>query len=115
MKNVLLLVHEDPGQEARFQAALDLTRALRGHLTCLGVSEIPVIVGDIYAFSVGEILLADEQAREAEARNRERLEARLAREDVPWNWISVTGSLAESLKAAAGMADAPVSSSSVTR
>src|SRR4051812_13689734 len=28
MKNVLLLVHDDAGQEARFQAALDVTRAL---------------------------------------------------------------------------------------
>lgn len=105
MKNVLLLVHEDPGQEARFQAALDLTRALRGHLTCLSVSEIPVIVGDVYAFSVGEILLVEEQVRAAEARNRERLEARLAREDVPWTWIGATGSLAGALKDAAGMAD----------
>ena len=29
MKNVLLLVHDDQGQEARLQAALDLTRARR--------------------------------------------------------------------------------------
>ena len=28
MKNVLVLMHEDAGREARFQAALDLTRAL---------------------------------------------------------------------------------------
>ena len=28
MKNVLVLLHEDVGQEARLQAALDLTRAL---------------------------------------------------------------------------------------
>ena len=41
MKNILLLVHDDPGQEARVQAALDLTRALDGHLTCLDVAAMP--------------------------------------------------------------------------
>lgn len=45
MKNVLLLVHEDAGQEARLQAALDLTRALRGHLTCLDGTCYPVAAG----------------------------------------------------------------------
>jgi hypothetical protein len=38
MKNVLLLVHDDPGQEARVQAALDVVRAIEGHLICLGVA-----------------------------------------------------------------------------
>jgi hypothetical protein len=35
MKNVLLLVHDDLGQEARLQAALDIVRAIGGHLHCL--------------------------------------------------------------------------------
>ena len=35
MKNILLLVHDDHGQEARLQAALDITRAVEGHLTCV--------------------------------------------------------------------------------
>src|SRR3989344_3652734 len=35
MKNILLLVHDDHGQEARLQAALDITRAVEGHLTCI--------------------------------------------------------------------------------
>jgi hypothetical protein len=40
MKSIRLLVHDDEGQEARFQTALDLTRALAGHLTCIDVSMV---------------------------------------------------------------------------
>lgn len=47
MKTLLLLVHDDAGQEARLQAALDLTRALDGHLTCVDIAPIPVFAGDL--------------------------------------------------------------------
>lgn len=103
MKNILLLVHDDAGQEARFQVALDLTRALEGHLTCLDVAEMPQIVGGIETASIQAELIAEAEARES--KNRQALEARLEREDVPWNWIDVTGPLAVALKRAAGMAD----------
>jgi hypothetical protein len=38
MKSVLLYINDDPGLEARLQAALDLTRSLKGHLHCLRAS-----------------------------------------------------------------------------
>lgn len=103
MKNVLLLVHDDAGQESRLQAALDLARALGGHLTCLDVTVMPVVTGELYAFSAEAALFEDE--REREEANRQRLQARLEREDVPWSWAEVTGSLAGALEAAAGLAD----------
>jgi nucleotide-binding universal stress UspA family protein len=103
MKNILLLVHDDPGQEARVQAALDLTRALEGHLTCLDVSVMPVIPGDFYAATAETGLLADECEREAE--NRARLEARLAHEGVSWNWVDLVGTFSAALNEAAKMAD----------
>ncbi|MEI9928820.1 MAG: universal stress protein [Sphingomonas sp.] len=103
MKNVLVLMHDDAGQEARFQAALDLTRALGGHLTCLDVSILPVVMGD-YAVLGGEaLLLAGEEAREGD--NRTRMEARLTHEDVAFDWIDVTGDLSHSLRDAAVMSD----------
>lgn len=37
MKNILLLVHDDPGREARHRAALDIVRAVGGQLKCLEV------------------------------------------------------------------------------
>ncbi|HET9429402.1 MAG TPA: universal stress protein [Allosphingosinicella sp.] len=103
MKNVLLLVHDDPGQEARFQAALDLTRALGGHLSCLDVTAMPIVSGDLYTVSVESELIADERARESA--NRKALELRLAREDVSWDWIDVTGTFAIQVKEAAKTAD----------
>lgn len=103
MKNILLLVHDDAGQEARFQAALDLARALDGHLTCLDVAIMPIVAPDIYAVSAEAAFLEGEKEREAE--NRRRLEARLAREDVPWNWIDEYGEPASVLKEHAGLAD----------
>lgn len=104
MKNILLLVHDDAGQEARFQAALDIGRALGGHLICLDVTVIPALVGGDYVGDAGfSMLLADERARETS--NRGKLESRLAHEDVPWDWVDVAGELAPCLKNASELAD----------
>ena len=48
MKNVLLLVHDDDGQELRLQASLDLVRALDGHLTCVDVPPPPIVAEEYY-------------------------------------------------------------------
>ena len=104
MKNILLLVHDDAGQEARLQAALDIGRALQGHLTCLDVAIVPSLVGADYVGDAGfNLLLADE--REREATNRSVLEARLADEEVPWDWSDVIGELPRCLENASGLAD----------
>jgi len=103
MKNVLLLVHDDAGQEARLQAALDLTRAIGGHLRCVGVTALPALVVDEYTGGGGALLLDDE--REQERRNKARLESRLAHEDVSWDWIDVTARLHTGVLGAADLAD----------
>lgn len=104
MKNILLLVHDDAGQEARVQAALDLGRAVEGHVTCLDVAIIPAIVGADYVGQAGfGMLLEEERAREET--NRKALEARFAREDVPWDWIDASGEIAGCLKGASALAD----------
>ena len=58
MKNVFVLVHDDAGQEARLQAALDLVRTFGGHLSCIDVVQVPVLVGDIYGMN-GQVALID--------------------------------------------------------
>lgn len=103
MKNVLLLVHDDPGQDSRLQAALDLTRALDGHLTCLAVTVMPFVSGEFYDAATAQIAVAEEIERQAA--NRKAFEARLANEGVPWSWTDVTGGLASALNDAAKMAD----------
>lgn len=103
MKNVLVLIHEDAGQEARLQVALDLVRALGGHLLCVDVAQAPVVMDDVYGTRAWSTLLEDEKAREAG--NRRRIEARLAREDVSWTWVDAQGDMAGELVAQSRLAD----------
>jgi len=103
MKNILLLVHHDDGQEARLQAALDVTRALEGHLACIDVTPYPVIAGNAVMGFGESVVLFDE--RDSEAKNKADLTERLAREDVSWSWSDVSGEMAASVLAAADLAD----------
>lgn len=103
MKNVLLPVHDDAGQEARLQAALDLTRALHGHLICLDVAMLPVLATDPY-FGDGSAILMEEE-RDRERRNRARIEERLGKEDVSWDLTEIVGDLAPAIESAGGLAD----------
>lgn len=103
MKTILLLAHDDDGQEARLQAALDVTRAVQGHLKCLDVSVPPLLPVGFYPGAGDALLLADERAREAE--NKSRIEARLAAECLPWDWADTTGDIGPALVDASGLAD----------
>jgi nucleotide-binding universal stress UspA family protein len=107
VKNILLLIHDDEGQEARFQAALDLARATEGHLTCVDLTVIPEFVGD-YVGDAG-VLLVHEQA--TEACNKMRMLARLEHEDVPFDWIDRTGFVVQTIEDHARLADVIVLSS----
>src|SRR3569623_1511648 len=80
MKNILLLVHDDDGQEARLQAALDLTRAVNGHLSCVDVAVLPAVTGSFYDDGGAAMLVKIENEREAG--NKTKLTARLAHEVV---------------------------------
>ncbi|MBA16594.1 MAG: universal stress protein UspA [Sphingomonas sp.] len=103
MKNVLVLLHDDVGQEARFQAALDLARGIGGHLTCVHVTVLPLLAGEYAAVGGSGLLMEDECAREES--NRTRIEARLNAEDVPFDWLEETGFLTPSVLDAAALAD----------
>lgn len=103
MKNVLLLVHDDDGQEARLQVALDITRAVDGHLKCLDVMHLPVTASDPITGIAGGLMFEEERARETH--NRLRLRERLAREDVRWDMEAITGDLTLCIPAHAALAD----------
>lgn len=109
MKTVLLLVHDDEGQEARLQVALDVARALGAHLACLDVIVPPTALAYDYT-GYGTAALLEEE-RERETANRSRLEERLLHEDVSWNWQETTGFLEESIDGQAGLADLVILSS----
>lgn len=110
MKTILLLAHDDEGQEARLQAALDVTRAVGGHLACLDVISPPVAMAyDDYSGVATAALMEEE--REREAANRSRLQARLTHEDIAWSWQETSGYLEQTIESAAGLADLLVLSS----
>lgn len=103
MKNVLVLMHDDAGQEARFQTALDLVRALDGHLTCLDIAIAPAFVGDYADVGGTALLMGEEQARERA--NRATFEGRLKVEGVPYDWVDAQGFLSPTVKDCAALTD----------
>jgi nucleotide-binding universal stress UspA family protein len=103
MKNILLLAHDDGGQEARLQVALDIVRGLNGHLSCIDVVQIPVLAGDYYS-GIGDAMLLDD-ARQREDENRAAMTARLTQEDVSWDWQDAVGDLDQCILKAARLAD----------
>lgn len=110
MKTILLLVHDDEGQEARLQAALDVTRALGGHLSCIDVTIPPQVIAYAdYNVFIAPALIA--QQRDLGSANRAQVEARLANEDVPWDWRDTMGIPADAINEGAGLADLIVLSS----
>lgn len=103
MKNILVLIHDDSGQEARLQTALDLTRAVDGHLTCLDVALSLSSADDYVGPGYGAVLVEDQLRTESD--NRARLEQRLANEDVPFEWMEATGDPAHCLADVAAVSD----------
>ena len=89
MRSILLYVHDDDCFEARLQVSLDLCRQFDGHLTCLQATPYDIgIAGDFYYPVAAQV--ANDLHNEAKE-FRERIEPRLASEDVRWDWIYADG------------------------
>lgn len=104
MKNIAVLIHADAGQESRFQAALDMVRALHGHLVAIDVTAMPPIAEDpmISPATLGAHI-AEELAEQDE--NRARIMARLLIEDVPWTLAECMGDVASCLGSHTALTD----------
>ncbi len=103
MKTILLLVHDDEGQDARLEAALEIVRALDGHLACIDVTPSPIIAGDLYVGFGEAAIISDE--RGSEAANKIAVRDRLSREDVDWSWVDATGDIASCVTNRASFSD----------
>lgn len=103
--SVLLHVQDDPGLEDRLQAALAIARAAGGHLECLQVTPTMPLAG--YPDFGGAYALAslstEISARETDL--RERIEARLGKEDVAWSYKHQTWDPAAALIHGGALAD----------
>jgi nucleotide-binding universal stress UspA family protein len=103
MRSILLHVNDDACMEARLQVALGLAREFKSHLTCLQpVSYDFAVPGDLYGTMIAELLPV---VRGNADKLRERLSARLANEDVPWDWQQEEGSIRPVLLGASALAD----------
>lgn len=103
MKNILMLVHDDAGQEARLQVALDVARAVGGHLECLEVRELPFFTIETYGGGAEAIALAELDQLQREFRIQ--MEHRLADEDVPWSFRQAFDRPVDALTHGADLAD----------
>ncbi len=111
MKIIALLVHDDEGQDARLAVALDLARAVNGHLSCIEIA-VPEPVGVPFG-GVASVLTVAELEREGA--NRSRIEARLEAELVSTDWIEMVGDIATSLVQVSALADLIVLDQDVER
>lgn len=103
MRSIILHIHEDDCLEARFQAALDLGRQFKGHLTCL--QAIPFefgVPGDFYGTMAAQ--MAVEFHEQADLVRKE-YEARLGKEDVPFDWQVSEGAATRLIARNAPLAD----------
>ena len=103
MRSILLHIHDDTGMEARLQVALDLAREFNAHLTCLQPVDFDFAVpGDLYGTMIAEIIPVMQENAD---KLRDRTAARLANEDVAWDWLQEEGPSRPLLIRAEGLAD----------
>jgi len=105
MKTILLHVQDDDSLDSRLQAALALTRASGGHLSCLHVTPIEAYVAfDSFGgvFVMSDVLKAlDEHETDLQGR----IEGQLGKEDVSWDYQQQTGPIANTIVSHAALAD----------
>lgn len=105
MTTILFHAQDNEGLEPRLQDALALARASNGHLSCLHVTPAEAYVTfDAFGgvFVMNEVMDA---IMEGEKQVRERVEAILAHEDVPWDYQQVGGPLIPTICGRAALAD----------
>jgi nucleotide-binding universal stress UspA family protein len=105
IKTILLHVHDDDSTDSRMQVALDLARAHGGHLECLQV--VPLAAVEMTGM-YGNLFITPDLVDVLELRNtqlRADTEARLAHEDVSWNYTRLDGDPARAIIKYSRLAD----------
>lgn len=105
MRQLLVHMHDDDGQEARLTAAANIARTLGGHLICLHVTPYPAFVaGD--PFGGVHLLPAQLEAeQQREERIRTSVEEQLAGAGISYEWVHRDGEPARELLDVAALAD----------
>jgi nucleotide-binding universal stress UspA family protein len=105
MKSILLHVQDDDALDNRLQTALSLARGTAGHVRCLHITPVEAYVAmDMFGgvFVMQDVL---KNIEEHESKLRQRLEAKLRKEDVSWDYLQTTGSVENVIVAQAALTD----------
>ncbi|MBV7256611.1 universal stress protein [Pacificimonas sp. WHA3] len=108
MKSILLHMNDDEAQGSRMEAALATARVMDAHLTCCHSISLSSLVVNTYPLGVWTGYPTDalrKEAEEAWQRFRDKWEAKLAKEDVPWTWARLHIDSAHGLQRKALLAD----------
>jgi len=98
-------VQSDKSVDSRLETALSLARSCDAHVTCLHVTPIEAYVAfDSFGgvFVMNEVIQSIEEEEKA---LRARVEGELRNEDVPWDYIGVTGNVPAQIISYAALAD----------
>ena len=102
---ILLHILDDEFHDQRIENGLALSRACSAHLSCLHVTPMEAYVAsDTFGgiFVMNDIMRALDE-RDYDLRNK--VEQRLAREDVSWDYEQVTGNVTSTIIGRAALAD----------
>ncbi len=105
MKSLLVHIESDDQLSARLAIALDLSREFGAHLTCLQATQIGSYA--VYSDLGGIAMTADIIARlEADEQKLQKsIEAKLAKEDVPWSYVRARDDTARAILQHGELAD----------
>lgn len=102
---ILLHILDDEFHDQRIENGLALARACSAHLSCLHVTPIEAYVA---SDTFGGIFVMNDIMRKLDERDyelRKKVEQRLAKEDVSWDYEQVTGNVAATIIGRAALAD----------
>ncbi|QLC24697.1 universal stress protein [Parasphingopyxis algicola] len=108
MRSILIPVNDEEGFESRLQAALDVGRAVNGHISFLhGIPVSDYVALDPFG---GSYYVAEqrEAALEEAERKRTMLKEEMGNEDVPWDFVSADGAPDDVLVGHSRLADVAV-------
>jgi len=105
MKSILLHVNDDEGLESRLVAALAVAHQQHGNLSCVQATPVSdYVVTDPFG-GVYELKTLFEDLAERALETRTRVEARLATQNVEWDWSIYDEGVAASIVSRSRLAD----------
>lgn len=108
MKSLLVHVSGGPGQDARVETGLSIARAFASHITFCQPAPPPIVTGALAPGALWSSVTFEDFAKKSEKdriAQAAALEAKMAKEDVPWDLSMVDGFTQEAFVSQSGLVD----------